>query len=202
MKISIDDKVCLKHGLTLEEVLIILSLRNSSSDYNEDVSNLIARDIIVIHNGDYKVTQHWSDIVDEILCDSTDEHDEGNLLNLAKQMRECFPAGKMVGTPYYYRCNNKEVINKLKKFFIQYGDYSNEDIIKATKKFVSSFKGDYRFMPLIKYFISKNKTVYDENGEGHIQEVSELASYLENMDNEEDIPEVSSSDDWLVSARN
>ena len=34
-------------------------------------------------------------------------------------MRECFPQGKMPGTAYYYRCNNAEVVKKLKKFFVQ-----------------------------------------------------------------------------------
>ena len=114
-------------------------------------------------------------------------------------MRELFPKGKMPGTAFYYRCNNREVVLKLKKFFIQYGQYSDEEILNATKKFIASFHGELRYMPLIKYFISKNKRVEDENGEFHIQETSELASYLENEDLSEDIEK---DDDWLLTSKN
>jgi hypothetical protein len=92
----------------------------------------------------------------------------------------------------------REVVLKLKKFFAQYGNYPDDKIIDATKRFVAAYNGNYRYLPLIKYFISKNKTVIDEDGTSHIQEVSELASYLENKETETR----ATSDDWLMSARN
>ena len=202
MKIIIDEKVCLKHSVTPYEVMLALAIR--SGEFEEDISNLAAREIIVKRgkNNQYCVTQHWSDVLDEILCDSnkvTDRSDE-QLLELAKQMRECYPEGKMPGTAFYYRCNNKEVMLKLKKFFVKYGNYSDEEIIAATKAFVASYRGDYHYLPLIKYFISKMKAVPDEEGNIHNVEYSSLADYLENRGNEE--VGADTSDDWLVSSRN
>lgn len=199
MKIVIDDKVCEKHGLTLEEVLLLLSYR-MSKNHTMTVASLEDREVVLYtQNDEFLVTHHWSEVLDEILCDSSGGiDDEERLTSLAKKIRECFPEGKMPGTAYYYRCNNREIILKLKKFFLQYGNYPDEKIVDATKRFVASYQGNYRFLPLAKYFISKNKTVTDEDGTNHISEVSLLASYLEN----EGEGETNNSDDWLMSSRN
>lgn len=198
MKIVIDEKICKKHHLSVTEVLVSLGIR-SSEDVNETLNELEEKQVLVYKDNNYMVTQPWSDILDEILCDScSGEDNEERLIELAKKMRECFPEGKMPGTAYYYRCNVREVVLKLKKFFLQYGNYSDDKIIDATKRFIEAYNGNYRYLPLIKYFISKNKTVTDEDGTSHIQEVSELASYLENKETETK----ATSDDWLMSARN
>ena len=198
MKIVIDEKICKKHHLSVMEVLLSLGIRGSE-DVNETLKELEEKQVLVYKDNNYMVTQPWSDILDEILCDScSGEDNEERLTELAKKMRECFPEGKMPGTAYYYRCNVREVVLKLKKFFLQYGNYSDDKIIDATKRFIEAYNGNYRYLPLIKYFISKNKTVTDEDGTSHIQEVSELASYLENKETETK----ATSDDWLMSARN
>ena len=190
MKITIDEKICLKHGLTPNEVMLALAIR--TGEMEEDISNMVARGILV-DKGEYLVTQRWSDVLDEILGDSQNsiEKSDEELLNLAQRMRECFPQGKMPGTPYYYRCNNSEVIKKLKKFFIQYGNYPDEDIVDACKRFVASFRGNYKYLPLVKYFISKLKDQEDEDGTIHKVEYSPLADYLENK--EETVTDTS---DW------
>lgn len=198
MKTIIDDKVCLQHGLTPNEVFLLLVLK--TGDYMEDIQNMEARRIISLQENHYVVDPQWETILDKIIMESSaSEDEEAKLLSLAKQMRELFPKGKMPGTAFYYRCNNREVVLKLKKFFLQYGQYSDEEILNATKKFIASYHGDFKYMPLIKYFISKNKKIEDENGEFHIQETSELASYLENEDLSESIEE---DDDWLLTSKN
>jgi hypothetical protein len=63
---------------------------------------------------------------------------------------------------------------------------------------VASYQGNYRYLPLAKYFISKNKAVTDEDGKNHISEVSLLATYLENKEE----GDTNNSDDWLMSSRN
>ena len=200
MKLVIDKQTYEKYGISLEQLLILLSFK-LSRDYQEAISDLEDRGMIVFNNLEdtYSVTQNWNDILDDIICDSSEEiNDEKRLTNLAKKIRECFPEGKMPGTAYYYRCNNREIFLKLKKFFTQYGNYTDEEIIDATKRFVASYQGNYRYLPLAKYFISKNKTITDEDGTNHITEVSPLATYLENKED----AEISNSDDWLMSSRN
>lgn len=193
MKITLDEKVCLRKKLTLQEALLALAV--SMPNFKGCLDNMMAKGII--DPSGTKVSPQWSAVLREMTDDDT-EH----LKQLAMQMKECYPKGKKPGTVFYFRCNVNEIVMKLRKFREVNGEYSDEQIIKATKKFVASFHGDYRLMPLIKYFISKNKTVMDENGENHVVEVSELASTLENMEDDEDIPEIVESDDWLVSSRN
>lgn len=193
MKILLDEKVCLKKKLTLQEALIASAM--SMKDFKSTFKNMANRGII--DQAGNSLTPEWDKVIGTLISS-----DDERFINLAKQMQECYPKGKIPGTAFYYRCNVKEIVLKLKKFFEVYGEYSDEQIIKATKKFVESYRGNYDRFPLLKYFISKNKSVMDEEGENHVSAVSELASTLENMDDDEDIPEVENAEDWLVSSRN
>lgn len=201
MNVMINEKMCLKHRMTLQEFLLALTIR-SVDNMDEVLNNMLNREILVEQNGKYLVTQHWSDVVDEILCDSsntTGKTDE-ELLELAKKMRALYPDGKMPGTTYYYRCNNKEIVLKLKKFFLEHGKYTDEEVLNATRNFVASHRGNYRYLPLLKYFISKLKPVEDEDGMCHNVEYSPLADYLENGGGEEEV--VVNDDSWLMNSRN
>lgn len=200
MKIVIDSKQCLKHKLSPQEVLIALAIRSSKDGIKSIIDNLINRQVLSSHEGNLTTTQHWDEVIDTILVDSAGAIDDEERLNaLAEKMKLCFPEGKMPGTPYYYRCNRREIVLKLKKFFIQYGNYKDEDIVDATKRFVASFKGDYKYLPLIKYFIMKTKTIAGEDGVNHNIECSPLADYLENKEDEN---VVTASDEWLMNTRN
>lgn len=178
---------------------MMLALR-MCKDTHEVIANLEAREVITDQNGRLMLTQRWSDELDEILLDSSEEmDDEERLLNLAKKMRDAYPKGKMPGTAYFYRCNNREVVLKLKKFFAAYGNYPDDKILDATKRYVASFNGNYKYLPLIKYFISKDKLRLGEDGQQHVSPESPLATYLENK---EDSNLVTASDDWLMTVRN
>ena len=191
MKITIDEKTCLKHGLSLVEFFFALAVRSSNSPMGE-LLNMENREILVKDRDVYKVTQHWSDVLDEIISDSSGnvEKSDEQLLELAKQMRELYPQGKMKDrygrpTPYYYRCNNSEVVKKLKKFFTIFGNVEDEDILDATRRYVASFQGNYSGMRLIKYFILKDDVRQGEDG-NHVEQISDLATFLENKDSEEE----------------
>jgi hypothetical protein len=98
-------------------------------------------------------------------------------------------------TPYYYRCNNGEVVKKLKKFFTIFGNVSDEEILDATKRYVASFQGNYTGMRIIKYFILKDDVKPSEDGQGHVEQISDLATFLENKESEE---EVVNNEDWTT----
>ena len=206
-KLTLDEKQCLKHKLTLQDALIALAVRTGNT--NAAIDNLLAREVLVERNGEYLVTQHWSDIIDEILCDSQtnglDLSDE-RLLALAKKVQECFPVMKMKyangqNSPFYFRCNKAEIKNKLKKFLTVYGDVADEDIIDATKRYVATYapKG-YLGMRLAKYFILKDDRKLGADEEMHVEQLSDLATFLENKKEEEE--EVVNGDDWLMNSRN
>lgn len=205
MKLIIDEALCSKHKMTITEVLLALAVR-SSENLQGELLNMQNREILVNDRGIYKVTQHWSDVLDELLSDSSgaSEKTDEQLIMLAKQMREIFPQRKMLDrlgrlTPYYYRCNTSEVVRKLKKFFTIFGNIPDSDIIDATKRYVASFHGDYTGMRLIKYFILKEDVKPSEDGTGHVEQISDLATFLENKDSEE---EVINDDSWLMTSRN
>lgn len=104
---------------------------------------------------------------------------------LAEKLMEIFPKGKQPGGKYYFRGNSKDVAFKLKKFFKKYGDtYTDDQIINAAKRYVSSFNGNYTYMRLLKYFIWKSVTKVDEEGKAYSEEVSELADYITNESSE------------------
>ena len=205
MKITIDEKVCTKHKMTMGEVLMALAIRMSKNS-SEDLQNMENREILIYKNNRYLVTQHWSDVLDEVISDSSGkvEKSDEELLELAKQMRELYPQGKMKDrygrmTPYYYRCNNSEVVKKLKKFFTIFGNVPDEDILDATKRYVASFQGNYTGMRLIKYFILKDDVKPGEDG-NHVEQISDLATFLENKESGEE--EVNNDDSWLMNSRN
>jgi hypothetical protein len=74
----------------------------------------------------------------------------------------------------------------LKKFVLKYGNYSDEEIIAATKKYVDSFGGNYMYMQLLKYFIWKNKVsgaeLIDGRLVGEVEKQSQLAAYIEDKE--------------------
>lgn len=200
MKITIDDKMCLKHKMTVEEALLALLVR-SAGNLKEISQNLTNREVIVKVNGKYMVTQHWSDVLDEILADSSGEQDEKRLENLAKQMRSLYPEGRMIDkrtgqpTSYYFRSNPKEIAHKLKTFFMRYGDFSDEDILDAERRYVASYRGNYqqRGFRLLKYFIFKDDVKQGPDG-NYVEPVSPLYDFLVNKESEEVV--VATKEEW------
>jgi hypothetical protein len=55
-------------------------------------------------------------------------------------------------------------------------------------------------MRLIKYFILKDDVRPSEDGTGHVEQISDLATFLENRESEEE--EVNTNEDWTIKSRN
>lgn len=189
-KIVIDEKTCLKHKLTLEEFLVALMYRQVREPA-EVSTNLLNREVLVAKDGRFWVTQHWSEIIDEIIADCTAPQDEKRLEDLAKKMRDLYPAGSIIDkrtgrpTSYYFKTGPKEVARRLKTFFVRYGDYSDEDILDATKRYVASFNGNYqqKGFRLLKYFIFKDDVKMGADG-NYVEPISPLYDVLENKESD------------------
>lgn len=179
MEIKIDEKAAQKNDLTVEEVLLLLLVRGST-DIKQLLQQLLAKQAVVKTPAGYQITARWNEVCDNILLSSLPNMPKDEELEpLAIAMMKTFPAGKKEGTNYFFKCNKREVILKLKKFTRLYGHYSNEEILNATKHYVESFQGDYTYMRLLKYFILKEERVQTEEG-CKVEEVSPLATVLEN----------------------
>lgn len=188
MKYVIDEKVCKKHNLTLAETLGVLFAKACDGKINEAIQSLVNSERLVtgdMFSGDrYFVTDRWNDEVELVLLESDKSvPSEDRVEKLVKQMRELFPKGMKVGNSAW-RGNVRELKLRMLKFFKLYGEYSDEDILNATKKYVDSFDGNYTYMRIIKYFILKSelKVHQNENGETvqQYEDVSMLANILEN----------------------
>ena len=197
MKFTIDEDTCKKVNLSIAETLMILLVRTGAS-LEELIGKMKERQILVEENTlmgkSLLVTQRWNDLCDSALLNADDAVPKGERLNkLAKSLMECFPEGKKEGTSQYWRGNIRDVTLKLQKFFKLYGNkYTDEQIISATQRYVTSFNGRYQFMRVLKYFICKNEKKVDSEGVGYIEEVSDLAAYIENEGHEKTL-----KDDWM-----
>ena len=197
MKITIDENACKKVKLSLPEVLMI-TLVKTGVNIDTLLKQMKEKQILVeehtLLGTNLLVTQRWSDLSDKALL-SADKSvpDNKRLENLAKSLMEVFPAGKKEGTSQYWKGNLRDNTLRLAKFFKLYGDkYTDEQMIEAAKNYVSSHNGKYQYMRVLKYFIWKDTRKVNSEGEGYIEEVSDLAAFIENAKDEKNL-----KDDWM-----
>ena len=195
MKITIDEGVCEKNGIEVGELLMVLIIK-LGDNVSELCSQMLNKEIIVTDNnisGNYLVTQRWNDVAETVLLDSDkDRQSVDRLENLVIQLQAIFPEGKKEGTSQYWRGNKREILLRLKKFFKLYDNtYTDEQILNATKNYVTNFNGNYNYMRVLKYFIWK-----DENKDGETLQVSQLADWIENK-NETN----ANNTDWTTTLR-
>lgn len=180
MKYVIDSAVAEEMGLSFSQVLALMLIK-TGENVEEVLEELANKEAIVAIDASkikYKVTQRWNDLCDNVLLTS-DKYvpKEDIIVPIAEKLMQIFPKGKKPGTPYYWKCNKREVSLKLKSFFKLYGNtYTEEQILNAARDYVDSFNGDYRFMRLLKYFIWKK--------DGEQGEISELATFIDNAGQE------------------
>lgn len=177
MRFTVDSDVVISKGLTMKEFSIVLYyLWGGEGVIDDDVCESLWNKgyLIKIIDG-FKIDNNKFAEIENITAASAVNKSSGDrLIDLANEMRAIFPKGKKLGTNYYWRDSPDIIAQRLGVFFKKYGNkYSNEQIITATERYVESFNGNYQFMQLLKYFISKqNKQTGEVN--------SELASYLAN----------------------
>ena len=185
MKFVIDEKVVSESQLTLPELLLVLA--SSKCKINETIESLYNKGWIVYdQNKEAVPTSGILRVAHKVILDSDKAlPKDDELKSLVESLREIFPKGKKPGSHKFWRGNTKDVTLKLKKFFKLYGnEYTHEEIIDAAKRYVESFNGNYTYMRVLDYFIHKYDLKTDGGG-GHRQDISELASWIENKDTTE-----------------
>lgn len=183
MKWSIDIETVNKFNLCAEEYLLLLFLSSKKMSIEDCLSSLEKKDLIwrdSKNNNNIEVYEKTIRLVDDILLDSDKavKDKQTNYEVLADILRDIFPKGTKQGTHYSWRGSTIEIARKLKNLVVKYNcKFSNEEAIKATKAYIASFNGDYRYMKLLKYFLLKTPT----NNNGDIEIESEFMSWLENI---------------------
>lgn len=182
MKFTIDQQVLDQYGLTIGE-FILLYLKTTSEDIKTCKENLIAKGFasknLFSDDIDIVLSDNIKNLVSTIIIDSDknviDKDDE--FIDLANEMRSLYPSGKKEGTTYMWRGTTAEVAKKLKTLVVKYKySFTKEQVLKATKDYISSFNGNYSRMRLLKYFILKSEKDADNN----VNVISELMSLIEN----------------------
>lgn len=193
MKLTIDQTILDKYNLSLEEFLVLyLSAKNI--DIKSISESLIAKgfaDKDLFSDGKIVVSDNVKDLISTISIDSDKNiiDKDAEFTELASKLRDLYPSGRKEGTTYLWRGTTMEVAKKLKTLVVKYGYTLNaESVIKATKEYISSFNGNYRYMQLLKYFILKS--VKDADGNTEVK--SELMSLIENSGQTD-----CQRDDWM-----
>lgn len=207
MKIVFDTDACKKQGKDVDTLLYLISLL-SGCKITVDTFEKARKSGMLSFEERYSPDNPFPDYVslsetgefvaESIMADSNNKDSEDRCTRLAERLREIYPAGKKPGYAYTWRDSVSCIADRLKKFFLKYGDFPDDEIIRVTKEYVSSFNGDYRYMQLLKYFIWKNKVTGEEVVRGRIvgevERQSQLAAYLE------DSPE-KKNNNWQVFLR-
>ena len=196
MVININEDLCEERGISVEDMLLIL-LARISKDIPVGVEILIRKGWMKKTNEGYAFTKECNDLVESIMLDSSMSIAKQNSTDrLAADMQQIFPKGRKDGSNQYWRGNKNEIALRLKKFFKYYGNkWTRDEILEATRRYITSFNGDYKYMRVLKYFIWKMDRKQDEEGTQILCETSDLATLLENK---EDIVE---ENDWTNELR-
>lgn len=177
--ICIDEKICFNHGMNPETALLLqaIILYRPISQYT--YKNAISKGFLSADKdteGNYcnlQVTDKGKELLTAINENSLSKKFNVTkaYTEIAEAMRELYPAGKKPGTAYMWRDSTPLIAARLKKVFESNKiEPDKEAILRATKSYVDSFKGNNTYMQLLKYFILKDNE-------------SQLLSYLANVDN-------------------
>lgn len=190
MRIILDDSVCEKNNISSEEVIILLCVDKAYSYLNVK-DKLIEKGLMTVGlmEDQPSITKKGIELLNKIFIEADKGVPNMNTCRtLAVTLREIFPPGLKDGK-YSWRGNTKDVAGRLQKFFKLYGSqWTPEEIIDATTRYVASFNGDYTKMRLLGYFIIKQDRERQEL-------ISDLATWLENPEMEDNYQD----DNWLTS---
>ena len=187
MTVCLSKEGCERNGITVGEALLLLAVSNDI-DLKAAEKILINKGYITANldkskQSNWRVTNEGTAIIEATIVDSDKNiASDENLLPLATALKELFPKGKKPSTNYYWAEGIPLIIRRLKLFFKKYGNnYTANQIIEATRKYVDSFNGDYTYMRLLKYFILKEKI----GASGDVEGDSQLITFIENADQED-----------------
>lgn len=183
-----EDEFKYTYNIDIFEFFILMLIKNEK-DIDTILYDLKTKYLLYDNN---TLTDKGKSIVQKVNVDNylNGKIEKDNIKDLASELQKLFPAGKKPGTNYYWRGFKQEIIKKLETVSNKFDfEFTKEQAINATKRYVDSFNGDYRYMQLLKYFILKNKIT--ENG---TEIKSSFMEYIENENNNEDDSMLNSSE--------
>ena len=195
MKYIIDTEILEREGIGLDEALYLLSVyKKKPINFNTVQKAKVENKILKFENprDPVKITPKGQSYIESILAKSKIHVSSDNLeryRDLADKMREVYPKGLKPGTNYQWRDSTAIIADRLMKLVAKYNiEFTDDEAVSATKRYIASFNGNYRYMQILKYFISKQKPVEGAPAEQNSQ-------FLSFLQNEESITE---NQDWTA----
>lgn len=185
MKYIIDTEILEREGIELDEALYLLSVyKKKPINFNTVQKAKIENKILKFENprDPVKITPKGQSFIESVLAKSKIHVSSDNLeryRDLADKMREVYPKGLKPGTNYQWRDSTAIIADRLMKLVAKYNiEFTDEEAVAATKRYIESFNGNYRYMQILKYFISKQKPVEGAPAEQN----SQFLSFLQNKE--------------------
>ena len=195
MKYIIDTEILEREGIELDEALYLLSVyKKKPINFNTIQKVKVETKILKFENprDPAMITPKGQSLIESILAKSKLHISSDNLERyraLADKMRELYPKGLKPGTNYQWRDSTAIIADRLMKLVAKYNiEFTDEEAVDATRRYIASFNGNYRYMQILKYFISKQKPVEGTSAEQNSQ-------FLSFLQNEESITE---NQDWTA----
>lgn len=195
MKYIIDTEILEREGIGLDEALYLLSVyKKKPINFNTIQKAKVENKILKFENSrdPVKITPKGQSYIESILAKSKIHVSSDNLeryRTLADKMREVYPKGLKPGTNYQWRDSTAIIADRLMKLVAKYNiEFTDEEAVDATKRYIASFNGNYKYMQILKYFISKQKPVEGTSAEQNSQ-------FLSFLQNEGDVIE---NQDWTA----
>lgn len=183
MKYIIDTEILEREGIGLDEALYLLSVyKKKPINFNTVQKAKVENKILKFENprDPVKITPKGQSYIESILAKSKIHVSSDNLERyrvLADKMREVYPKGIKPGTNYQWRDSTAIIADRLMKLVAKYNvEFTDEEAVDATKRYIASFNGNYRYMQILKYFISKQKPIEGAPAEQN----SQFLSFLQN----------------------
>ena len=185
MRITLDtDKVDKDIGvdglLYLTALYLGVTINRSTFDKLNDKGLIYTQSMKDGFPYDVRKTKESDELVEGAYADMeiTGQNNDYRFLELADKLRELYPTGRKNGTQLQWRDSTKVIAQRLKAFVKKFEcDFSDEEYVEATKRYIGSFNGNYQYMQVLKYFIMKAGV---EDGTSVIN--SQLLSYLQNKE--------------------
>lgn len=186
-----------KYNITEAELYLSLALMHKNS-VKDIIAALVSKSFLCVEvNEDtnrykYTPTCEVKEAIASVVAESdSNTKPDVEVEKLATILKGMYPKGKKEGTKNYWAGGIMLIVKRLHLFYKKYGyNYTDEQIIEATKCYLDAYKDNDKYMQTLKYFIFKD----GKGAGGSIECESQLLNYIENAGEDE----VANNDDWLT----
>lgn len=182
MRITIDEGVLRKVGMTIQEFLLLLFAyyKGELSKVRQSLVDKGLAGVNVFNNEDIVLSGNTRELVNRILMQCSEELKDCpiDFEDVAEAMMDEYPNGIKSGTTYPWRGTKEEIAHRLRLLYTKFDfPFTKEEAVQATAEYRKSFNDNYMKMKLLKRFIFCTLKVDDNESEL----VSDFMTYVENL---------------------